>query len=416
MKRSADVLIIGGGVIGVCTAHFLLEQGRSITLLDKDDICAGSSYGNGGLVVPSHAVPLAAPGVTGQALRWLLDPTSPFYIQPRFDPELLDWLWRFARASHPAAVRRAIPVLLGLNRASLELFRALARRAELAFGFEQRGGLYVFTSQSGLHKGILEAERLRQYGCEVAILDGAGVHQLVPAVRPAVVGGVYYREDAHLIPDRFVHALADLVQRQGGEVCAGTEVIACETSGGRVTRVVTTRGDFLPQQVVLAAGAWSPRLGQSLDLLLPVQPAKGYSITLPRPAAGVEIPLHLAERKVGVTPMGAMLRFAGTLELAGLDLSINRRRVDAILQAAKEYLDFDPDPQEIRIWRGLRPLTPDTLPIIGRSRQLENLVVATGHGMLGVSMGPITGKLVAQLITGQAPELDLSPLAVERFA
>jgi D-amino-acid dehydrogenase len=416
MKRSVDVLIIGGGVIGVCAAYYLLQQGRSITLLDKDGICAGSSYGNGGLVVPSHALPLAMPGVIGQALKWLFDPASPFYIKPRPDPALWDWLWRFRAASNPAAARSAMLALLALNRASLELFCELARHAGLDFGFEQRGGLYLFTSQAGLRKGIHEAELLHGYGIEVAIFDAAAVRQLAPAIRPAVVGGIYYCEDAHLIPNRFVHGLAELVRRQGGELCAASEVIACETSGSHVAKVVTTRGDYFPNQVVLATGAWSPLLARSLGLRLPVQPAKGYSITIPRPPDTPDIPLHLAERKVGVTPMGAMLRFAGTLELAGLDLSINRRRVDAIYQAAQEYLRFEPETDAIEIWRGLRPLTPDTLPIIGRSSRIENLIVATGHGMLGVSMGPITGKLVAQLVTGEQPDLDLFPLTVERFA
>jgi D-amino-acid dehydrogenase len=307
-----------------------------------------------------------------------------------------------------------------LNRLSLGLFRQLADRPDLDFNFEKRGGLYVYLSQAGLQKGVHEAELLRYYGCEAAILDAAGVSELAPAIRPAVVGGIYYPEDAHLIPDRFVHGMADLVRRQGGEICAATEVLACETSYSRVERVVTTRGTFTAEQVVLAAGAWSPQLGHSLGLHLPVQPAKGYSITIPRPAHALSLPLHLAERKVGVTPMGTMLRFAGTLELAGLDLSINRRRVNAIQQAAREYLDlgssFMPEPETIEIWRGLRPLTPDTLPIIGRIRHLTNLTVATGHGMMGVSMGPITGKLVTQLVAGEQPELDISQLAVERFA
>ena len=419
--RSVDILIIGGGVIGVCTAYYLLQQGRSVTLLDKDDICAGSSYGNGGLVVPSHAMPLAMPGAIGQALKWLFDPTSPFYIKPRLDRALFDWLWRFRAASNTAAVHKAIPVLLGLNLASLKLFREIASCEGLDFNFEHRGGLYLFTTQSGLQKGIHEAELLHSYGCQVAILDASGVRQWAPAVQPAVMGGIYYREDAHIIPDRFVHGLAELVRRQGGDICPGTEALACATSGGRVTKVVTTRGDYAPQHVVLATGAWSPLLGRSLGIRLPVQPAKGYSITIPRPADSPEIPLHLAEGKVGVTPMGDKLRFAGTLELAGIDLSINLRRVHAIYQAAQAYLHFDAgfdayEPGAIEIWRGLRPLTPDTLPIISGHPRLTNLTIATGHGMMGVSMGPITGKLVAQLITGQAPELDLSALAVDRFA
>ncbi len=389
-------------------------------MLDMHDICAGSSYGNAGMIVPSHAIPLAMPGAIRQALPWLFDATSPFYIKPRPDLALLDRLWRFRSASNAAALHRAIPVLLQLNQASLGLFRRLAGDAELDFNFEQRGGLYVYLSQAGLEKGIHEAELLHQYGGESAILDTAGVRELSPAIRPAVVGGIYYREDAHLIPDRFVHGMANLVRRQGTEICTSTEVLACETNGGRVVRVVTTRGDYAPEQVVLAAGAWSPQLAHTLGVRLPVQPAKGYSITIPRPAATLlDVPLHLAERKVAVTPMGDMLRFAGTLELAGLDLSINRRRVNAIQLAAHEYLDLDPgptlEPNTTEIWRGLRPLTPDTLPIIGRSRHLANLTVATGHGMMGVSLGPITGKLVAQLIRGEQPEFDLSLLSVERF-
>jgi D-amino-acid dehydrogenase len=418
MQRSVDVLIIGGGVIGVCCAYYLMQQGRTVTLLDKQDICAGSSYGNAGLIVPSHAMPLAMPGAIRQALPWLLDASSPFYIKPRLNPELLEWLWRFRSASNQARLQKAIPLLLRLNRASLGLFRELAAISDLDFNFEPRGGLYVYLSQAGFDKGVHEAELLHHYGCEVAILDAAGVRQLAPTLRPAVVGGILYPEDAHLIPDRFVHGMAGLIRRQGAEICPATEVLSCETRGNQVVKVVTTRGDFASKQVVMAAGAWSPQLGHSLGLRLPIQPAKGYSITIPRPAATAEIPLHLAERKVAVTPMGKMLRFAGTLELAGLDLSINRRRVDAIQRAAQEYLELGEGatPATIEIWRGLRPLTPDTLPIIGRCRHLTNLFVATGHGMMGVSMGPVTGKLVSQLAAGEPPQIDLSLLAVERFA
>lgn len=419
-KGSTDVLILGGGVIGVCCAYYLMQKGRSVTLLDKQAICAGSSYGNAGLIVPSHAIPLAMPGAIRQALPWLLDAASPFYIKPRPNLELLDWLLRFRAASSEAALQKAIPLLLQLNRASLTLFGELASHDDLDFNFEQQGGLFVYLSQAGMQKGMHEAELLHEYGSEANILDGTAVRELVPALRPAVVGGIHYGEDAHLIPDRFVHGMANLVRKQGADICEGTEVLACETRGGRVVRVVTTRGDYAPEQVVLAAGAWSPQVGQSLGLRLPVQPAKGYSITIPRPTNSPKMPLHLPERKVGVTPMDATLRFAGTLELAGLDLSINRRRVQAIQNAAHDYLDlgdsFSPEPKTIEIWRGLRPLTPDTLPIIGGSRHLANLTVATGHGMMGVSMGPITGKLVAQLITGEQPALDLSLLAVERFA
>ncbi len=206
--RSVDILIIGGGVIGVCTAYYLLQQGRSVTLLDKDDICAGSSYGNGGLVVPSHAMPLAMPGAIGQALKWLFDPTSPFYIKPRLDRALFDWLWRFRAASNTAAVHKAIPVLLGLNLASLKLFREIASCEGLDFNFEHRGGLYLFTTQSGLQKGIHEAELLHSYGCQVAILDASGVRQWAPASPTG-------RDGRHLLPRGCPHHSRPLCTRAG---------------------------------------------------------------------------------------------------------------------------------------------------------------------------------------------------------
>jgi D-amino-acid dehydrogenase len=218
-----------------------------------------------------------------------------------------------------------------------------------------------------------------------------------------------------LIPDRFVHQLAHLVESQGVRIKTGTEVLGFERSGSQVQRVITTRGNFPADQIVLATGAWSPDVGQDLGYRLPIQAAKGYSLTFKRPSASLTLPITLGERKVVLTPMGETLRFGGTLELAGLDLSVNRRRVATVQGAARDYLRHMDDLELVEIWRGLRPLTPDTLPIIGRSERLENLIFATGHGMLGMSLGPITGQLVAQIVTGETPSIDLTPLRAERF-
>jgi len=237
------------------------------------------------------------------------------------------------------------------------------------------------------------------------------------------LGGVFYPGDARMTPALFMRQLARRAEAAGARICTGTEVLGFETAGRSVSRVRTTRGDFEPDQVVLAAGAWSPAVARDLRLKIPIQAAKGYSITVQGPAAIPTTAMMLGEAWVAVTPMvspagsgrGPVLRFAGTLELAGLDFSINRRRVDAILRAARGYLAGVEDMQTIEIWRGLRPCTPDGLPIIGRPSSLENVIVATGHGMLGMSLGPITGKLVAQLAGGQQPVLDLEPLRVDRF-
>jgi D-amino-acid dehydrogenase len=419
VSRSPDVLIIGGGVVGVCSAYTLARQGARVTLVEQGDIAAGSSYGNAGLIVPSHSVPLATPGALSNGLKWMLDPESPFYIKPRLDFALLDWLLRFAAACTPSRVERSIPILLELSQASSALHRDLAALEGLEYGYSPTGLLMLYNTLRGFEAGQEEAILLHEFGLAIEVLDGEQVRQREPSVRPEVVGAVHVPGDAHLTPALFTRQLARQAEAAGARICTGTEVLGFETAGRSIGRVRTTRGDFEPGEVVLAAGAWSPGIARDLGLKIPIQGAKGYSITLKGPAAIPATAMMLGEAWVAATPMvspeGPVLRLAGTLELAGLDFSINRRRVEAILRAARGYLSGVEAMQTVEIWRGLRPCTPDSLPIIGRPQSLENLIVATGHGMLGMSLGPITGQLVAQLACGQQPAVDLGPLRVDRF-
>ncbi|MAG36412.1 MAG: FAD-dependent oxidoreductase [Dehalococcoidia bacterium] len=416
MSRQAGIVVIGGGVVGVCAAYYLSAQGHQVTLLEKHDICAGSSYGNGGLVAVEHALPVAARGRLSQVLQWLLDATSPFYIKPRFDLELLRWLWEFRAAGSGSDMLRRGTTLLALGQASIKLFEELDAREDIAFDYEHRGRLYLFRSPAGQEQSLEDAQLLQQFGVEPQILDIAGVRKLEPTVLPSVIGGVYYSGYAHLMPDRFVREVARLAQTQGTHLQTHTEVLGFERVGPRIASVVTTRGNFQPDQVVLAAGAWSPIVARDLRLRLPVQAAKGYGLMFNRPAVCPQRPLLLEESMVSVAPLGDTLRLSSTLELAGLDLTIDRRRVAATRGALGSYLAGMEDLELLEIWSGLRPLTSDTLPIIGRSEAFENLIVATGHGMLGLTHAPITGKLVAQLVGGETPALDLTPFRVERFS
>jgi D-amino-acid dehydrogenase len=409
------IVVIGGGVIGVCAAYYLAQRGAPVTLVERADVAAGASYGNAGLVVPSHSVPLAAPGVWRRGLRWMLDPDSPFYIRPRASRDLARWLLRFRRACTDAHVRHALPVLRDLGVASLGLYRELAARPGLEFGFRQDGVLMVYRTAAGLDHERHEAARLEGAGIASRTLDGAGVRALEPCLRADLAGGVFYPDDAHVTPDRFVRGLARVCEGLGVQLRTGTEVLGLTTRGRSITAVETTRGDLAADQVVLAAGPWSAGLARSLGLDLPLEAAKGYSVTCDRPADGPTRPVLLGEARVAVTPMGDALRFAGTLELAGLDLTINRRRVAAIRRAVPQYLAGDDAYRVREIWRGLRPCSPDGLPYVGRPARLDNLVVATGHAMVGVSLGPITGALVADLVTGAPPRVDLAPLHPDRF-
>jgi D-amino-acid dehydrogenase len=410
-----DAIVIGGGVVGTASALALAERGARVLLVERGEIASGASYGNAGWISPSHGMPLPAPGVIRQALRWLFDPESPFYVKPRLNLELVRWLLGFARAATSERAHETMRRNRELTLASLALTEKLAATAGADFGFARRGLVMLCESQEGLDAATHELEVLRELGGEGRALSPGEVLELEPRARGPITGGVFFPADAHLQPARLVHVLAERARAHGARLETGHEVLVLEREGRRIARVVTTRGEFTAREVVLAGGAWSPVIAAPLGLRLPVQSAKGYSVTVRCPSDFGGTPLLLSEAKVAVTPMGETLRFAGTLELAGLDLSVNLRRVRAILRAVDRFLPGVLGEPVLETWRGLRPLTPDDLPILGRPRGFENLIVATGHGMSGISQGVMTGQLVAELVTGARPSLDLAPFAPDRF-
>jgi len=418
MNRKTETLIIGGGAIGICCAFYLHQLGKKVSVIEKGEICSGSSYGNAGLIVPSHSIPLAAPGVITQGLKWMFDPESPFYIKPRLDHEFISWLCKFRGACNEANVNRALPVLSNLNAVSLELFDELAALEGIEFNYEKKGVVQIFKTRKELDKGIKEARRLKEYGIESQVLENKDLNAYCGKMRTSSVGGLFFPQDAQLIPDRFVQQLACHIENNGVQLLTSAEVLGFEISGRKLATVKTTRGNIAVEEVILAGGSWSGNLARELQIKLPIEPAKGYSVTFKRPSSCPEIPIMMAETKVVLTPMDDMLRIAGTLELAGFDMSINNRRLQAILKSIPDYFpDFDISSLElIEIWRGLRPCSPDGLPYIGRPRRYDNVIIATGHGMKGISLAPITGKLVAQLAADEQPQIDLTVLGIDRFS
>jgi D-amino-acid dehydrogenase len=415
VSERVDAIVIGGGIIGAASAYYLAERGARVVLLERGELCSGASYGNAGWIFPSHGTPLPAPGVIRQALRWLFDPESPFFVKPRLDLELARWLFGFARAATAARALETLRLNRALSLASLALCAELEARPGIDFGFVCRGLLVLCESEGGLAAAHQELAILRTLGGVGRTLSPAEVRALAPRVTGAITGGVLFPVDAHVQPARLVAALAGLASARGARILTGHEVLALESEGRRIARVRTTRGDFAASEVVIAGGAWSPGLVRQLGLRLPVQGAKGYSITVRCPADFGETPLMLAESKVFLTPMGELLRFGGTLELAGLDLSVNLRRVGAVQRAVARVLPGIEREPHVETWRGLRPLTPDDRPIIGRPRACDNLIVATGHGMSGISQGVITGKLVAELVGGDRSSLELADFSPDRF-
>ncbi len=413
----ADVVIIGGGAIGVCSAYFLHEAGISVTLLEKKEIAAGSSYGNAGFITPSHFIPLSSPGVIKKGLRWLLNPESPFYIKPRLDPAFLSWLWQFRKNSTEGHVQATMGYLRDINLLSRELYLEIARRTALDFGLQTNGLLMLYNSAAGEHDCANMAALADRIGEPAEMVDNKRIEELDPALESRAAGGLYFPRDAHLNPARFVTRLAEYLQTQGVRILTRTLAESFRIANGRIAAVKTSRGEIFCKQVVLAGGAWSPLLTEKLRLRLPVQPAKGYSVTIPQPSPHQKLPLILTEAKVAITPLESNIRFGGTLELAGISDAINQRRVLAILKAVPHYIGrFDEvqiDPSSA--WSGLRPCTPDGLPIVGRSPYHSNLFIATGHAMIGISLAPFTGKVISQLVIGKQPEIGIDPLKVERF-
>lgn len=415
MAEKSDVLVIGGGSVGVCTAYYLARKGCRVTLIEKGGICSGCSYGNACMIVPSHAMPVPAPGVIGKSLKWMFEEDSPLLIRPRVDWQLLSWLLQFAASCRRRPMERAIPVLRDLGRASLLLFQELAATEELSFDFEQRGLMSVYTTVAGLEEGRAEAEIMARHDLDLKVLTGDQARELEPALNRRVVGALHSAEDAHGNSHRFVTGLGEALGKHGVAVREGTEVTGWLLEGGRPAGVRTEHGDFRAREIVLATGSWTPLLARELGARVPVQAGKGYSLTMDRPAASPKIPFIHAERKVAVTPIGNRLRFAGTMEFAGIDLSLNPTRTEAIRRGALEVMSGSDNPANVERWCGLRPCTPDGLPIIDRLPRHPNVYLCTGHAMLGYTHGPISGNLMAEMICGEPLSLPLEPLSLRRF-
>lgn len=409
--------IIGGGVSGLFSAYFLQKAGCEVTVFEKETFIDGCSHGNAGMVVPSHVVPLAAPGMIAKGIRWMLRPTSPFYVKPRLSADLLRWGWLFYKNATAAHVERSVPVLRELSWLSKGLYQTLAASGEMDFGWEERGLLMLYQTPESAHELADEARLANAAGVEARVLSGAEVQALEPETRVTVRGGVFYPGDAHLSPNDLVAGLVAHLRGVGVALLEKTPVMDFSVENGRIRAVLTPNGAMEVDEVVLAAGAWSPELTRKTGFSLPLQGGKGYSFSVGTAGQPLRVPAILLEARATVTPINGAIRLAGTLEIAGTDLRVNPNRVRGIVQSINRYYPDLPVamPATERVWSGLRPCSPDGLPYIGRARHLKNLTLATGHGMMGLSLGPATGKLVTELLTGQATSVSLEPFAPGRF-
>jgi D-amino-acid dehydrogenase len=413
---SRQVVIVGGGVIGLCTAYYALRAGLGVTVLERErtggDNC---SQGNAGMVVPSHFVPLAAPGMIAKGLRWMLDPESPFYVRPRLSLDLMRWGWIFYRKSTAAHVAASRELLRDLNLESRRLFAELAEDED--FGWVSKGLLMLCDTTKGLDEEASAAADACEIGVAAEVLDSAEAQALDPGIKMQIKGAVHYKQDCHLNPAKFMLRMRERVIAMGGVIEHEFPVDTLVKSGRRVTSVKSGDRVIEGEQFVIAGGSWTGQLLRQVGLRLPLQAGKGYSLTLGRPPELPELCSIFAEAKVAVTPMGPTLRFAGTMEVGGNDLSINGARVHGIIKSVPRYFpefeesDFD----KVKPWAGLRPVSPDGVPYLGAVDGWENLHASTGHAMMGLSLGPVTGRLMTDLLTGSTPFRPVESLSVGRF-
>lgn len=412
-----DVHIIGGGVIGLSSAYYLNKAGINVTVIDNGDITDNCSFGNMGYISPSHFTPLASPGIISQGLKWMLSPSSPFYIKPRLSVDLLEWGIKFWKSSNAATVEKNTPHLNNLLQLSRRLVNDLRNDLGDTFDMETIGCLMLCKQQKTLDHEFHMADEAEVLGLKVSRLLKDDVQQLEPDVQLDVAGAVLFKDDCHFHPGKMMLALKSYLENNGVSFLLNTSVTGFEKSGAEVTAIITDKGKINCSQLVLTAGSWLPVVAKKLGIKLLLQPGKGYSYTYPSVEKNIKYPAILVDGRCAITPWGNALRIGGTMELSGINNKILVKRMEGIYQSVKDFypglkIDFPPTD---KIWSGLRPVTPDGLPYIGKHSAYNNLVIAGGHAMLGISMGTGTGKIVSEILQRKTTAINISAFRTERF-
>jgi D-amino-acid dehydrogenase len=413
-KKSKCVIIIGGGVIGGFAAYYLLEKGWSVTVVDKDRFGQGASSGNCGLIVPNHILPLNSMNTLTKALKWMLSKDSPLYIKPRLDAGLIKWFYRFACHARPKAVLKSAMGRHALLQSSFELYPTFMEAEKVACDWDMGGSLHLYRSAKGWN-GYRETDAfLKRFGIQAQPLDREAVRRLVPALGDRLSGGWLYRQTAHLRPERLMSELRRILLGRGARILENCPVQTFRQENGRAVAIVTKDTEHPADAFVLATGAWAPAFEKILGCKLPIQPGKGYSITMNRPQTFPKIPCFFEEQSIVSTPWPDTCRLGGTMEFSGFDTHLNQRRLWALTSGFNGYSDQWLSNDKKEEWCGFRPMTMDGLPFIDYSPRLRNVMIAAGHNMIGLSAAPGTGKLVADIMEEASPHIDPRPYRITR--
>ena len=411
-------VVIGGGIIGLSSAYYLNQAGWEVTVIDKGDFLNNCSYGNAGYVCPSHFIPMATPGIVKQGLKWMLNSKSPFYVQPRLSASLIDWGLKFMRSATPEKVEAAAVPLRDIAIISQHEYEQWANIPSFNFSYQHKGLLEIFQTEKVAEHAAHTVEKGKELGLDVDLLNFEALQQLEPQAKINGIGAIFFKCDAHLYPNKLMAGLMALLRQRGVQLIAGEDVIDFKKEQHLVKKVITHKNLYEADAVVIATGSWSRELAAKLDTRIPLVAGRGYSLTLENSPYKINHPAILVEGRTAITPMdGNKIRFGGTMEITSTRTPPRMNRVKGILDAVKRFFpEFDiPMPAAEKIWYGYRPCSADGLPYIGRAKKWDNVVVATGHAMLGLSLGAGTGKIVGEILNEQPLSMNIEPFMVERF-
>ena len=412
---SKEVVIIGGGIIGLCSAYYMLENGHKVTIIDKSEMNSGTSYVNSGYLSPSHLIPLSSPGAIKNGLKWMFNSSSPLYIKPRLDMNLYKWLFAFAKSSTHKHVNKSIPLIKEATVFSQKLYDEIKQKDEFNFHYEKKGLLMLCKTKKYLDEENKVVKIAKDNGLSAKMISKEELNDIEPNIKINAIGASYYNCDSHTTPDEFMRNMKGYLINNGVKIIKNTVISDFNIENGFIKSISNKEAKIFADHFVLSAGSWSSLLSKKIGLSLLLQAGKGYSLNIER-TINISTPAILAEAKVAITPMNGFTRFAGTMEIAGINHKINNNRVNAIISATKSYypqIEFTNNEFE-KAKCGLRPVSPDGLPYIGRSKKCKNLIIATGHAMMGWGMATATGLVVSELLDNKKPSINIMHYSPDR--
>ena len=412
------VTIVGGGIIGLSSALYLHRAGAEVTVIDKSDFLDNCSYGNAGYICPSHFIPLASPGVVKQGIKWMFDSTSPFYVQPRLDWNLINWAWKFSKHATKANVNQAAVPLKDIAVLSKAEYSKWETELGMNFNFSKKGLLEIFQTDAAAEHAHHTLEKAWELGLsDTKLLTKEELELMEPGIAMNSIGALYFGCDTHCYPNKLMGELLNYLKQNGVTLKSFTELTGVTTNGNKIQAVQTNKDEINTDELVFATGSWGRQTASLVGLDISLMPGRGYSVTMPASNLPVQHPAILVEGRVALTPLGdGQIRIGGTMEVTSHKTPPRFNRVEGIIKAVNRYYpnaSLKMPPKE-NIWYGYRPCSMDGLPYIGRTNKWSNLTIATGHSMLGLSLGAATGKLVSELVLHQPTSMDLAPFSPHR--